>query len=214
MWINHDHIAPGTGARAGRPDLAFNDVIAHEFGHIIDWIYAGDRVASDKPLETDSVEEALADMFAYDFDREDATIAEEIAAASSATGKSPAESLAATPRSPTPPTCATTTPPRRSTMRASRSSTSTPPSSATPTTNTSNGSGTPRQDACSTTSRPRSAPDPPSTKSHEASSRAPERSTPKTAPTPGTRSDAREAAEQAFDLVGIHIRDHRGEQPG
>ena len=77
VWINHDHIAPGTGARAGRPDLAFNDVIAHEFGHIIDWIYAGDRVSSDKPLETDSVEEALADMFAYDFDREDATIAEE-----------------------------------------------------------------------------------------------------------------------------------------
>lgn len=30
----------------------------------------------------------------------------------------------------------------------------------------------------------------------------------------GTRSDLREAAERAFDQVGIVVRDHRGEQPG
>jgi Zn-dependent metalloprotease len=37
---------------------------------------------------------------------------------------------------------------------------------------------------------------------------------PQDGPDAGTRSDAREAAEQAFDLVGIHITDHRGERPG
>ena len=37
---------------------------------------------------------------------------------------------------------------------------------------------------------------------------------PQDGPDAGTRSDAREAAERAFDLVGISIRDHRGEQPG
>ena len=37
---------------------------------------------------------------------------------------------------------------------------------------------------------------------------------PQDGPDAGTRSDAREAAEQAFDLVGISIRDHRGEQSG
>jgi hypothetical protein len=61
---------------SGNPNLPYNDVIAHEFGHIMDAEYAGDR-ASSQNLEGDAVEEAIADMFAYDYDRENATLGED-----------------------------------------------------------------------------------------------------------------------------------------
>jgi hypothetical protein len=60
----------------GNPNLPYNDVIAHEFGHIMDAEYAGDR-ASSQNLAGDAVEEAIADMFAYDYDRENATVGED-----------------------------------------------------------------------------------------------------------------------------------------
>jgi len=72
VFVADDHIF-GVG---GNPNLPFNDIVAHEYGHIMDWIYAGDRVGG-QALEGDAVEEALADMFAYDYDRENATIAED-----------------------------------------------------------------------------------------------------------------------------------------
>jgi hypothetical protein len=56
-----------------QPLTEFNDVMAHEFGHVMDWVYAGDRLVSFAGFE---VEEGLADMFAYDYDRGDATIGE------------------------------------------------------------------------------------------------------------------------------------------
>ena len=78
VWIDNQSIARGTGARAGRPDLAFNDIVAHEFGHVIDLGYAGDRFSPTQfNFEGKEIQEALADMFAYDFDREDATFGEE-----------------------------------------------------------------------------------------------------------------------------------------
>lgn len=43
-----------------------DDVIAHELGHRRDFSWADDRVNG--PQQVDEVEEALADMFAYDFD--------------------------------------------------------------------------------------------------------------------------------------------------
>jgi hypothetical protein len=64
-------------ARGGDPKPPFNDVIAHEFGHIMDWDHAGDRTWDELSLEGQTVQEALADMFAYDYDREDATLGEE-----------------------------------------------------------------------------------------------------------------------------------------
>jgi Zn-dependent metalloprotease len=77
VWIFHDSIALGTGSPRD-PNLAFNDVVAHEFGHVMDFVYAGDRLSSSElSLEGNSVEEALADMFAFDYDRLDATIGEE-----------------------------------------------------------------------------------------------------------------------------------------
>jgi Thermolysin metallopeptidase, alpha-helical domain len=55
----------------------FNDVIAHEFGHVMDWTYAGDRfLDGTQTVQGREVEEALADMFAYDYDRDDATLGE------------------------------------------------------------------------------------------------------------------------------------------
>ncbi len=54
-----------------------NDVVAHEMGHIMDWSYAGDRDHSSTENQAGEVQEALADMFAYEYDRFDATIAEE-----------------------------------------------------------------------------------------------------------------------------------------
>jgi hypothetical protein len=59
-------------ARSGRAD----DFVAHELGHQMDYFYSDDRVNdTDQAFE---VAEALADMFAYDYDREDATWAEDI----------------------------------------------------------------------------------------------------------------------------------------
>jgi Zn-dependent metalloprotease len=56
------------------PINGFNDIMAHEFGHVRDWVYAGDRQVSFTGQE---VEEGLADMFAYDYDRTDATLGED-----------------------------------------------------------------------------------------------------------------------------------------
>jgi hypothetical protein len=59
------------------PLTAFNDVVAHEMGHVIDLVFAGDRIAA--TYESREAGEALADMFAYDYDRGDATLGEETA---------------------------------------------------------------------------------------------------------------------------------------
>ncbi len=60
---------PG-GPRPLDPSLPFNDMVAHEFGHVMDWVYAGDRAIDEDDLAARSVQEALADMFAYDYDRD------------------------------------------------------------------------------------------------------------------------------------------------
>lgn len=52
-----------------------NDTIAHELGHHIDHIAAADDLQGNQ--EQKEVAEGIADMFAYDFDREDATIGED-----------------------------------------------------------------------------------------------------------------------------------------
>ncbi len=59
----------------GDPNIPANDVVAHELGHVMHWTYAGDRDATLR--QTLEVEEALADMFAYEYDRFDATFGEE-----------------------------------------------------------------------------------------------------------------------------------------
>jgi hypothetical protein len=74
VTVGDEHILLGDGD----PNQPYPDVIAHEFGHIMDAEYAGDRAASQN-LEGDAVEEAIADMFAYDYDRENATIGEDSA---------------------------------------------------------------------------------------------------------------------------------------
>jgi Zn-dependent metalloprotease len=56
------------------PRQPSNEIIAHEFGHIRDWVSASDRSGDDR--HTKEVQEALADMFAYDYDRDDATLGE------------------------------------------------------------------------------------------------------------------------------------------
>jgi hypothetical protein len=60
----------------GDPNQPSNDWIAHEFGHLMDKEYAGNR-SSSQNLEGNAVEEALADMFAYDYDWGDPTIGED-----------------------------------------------------------------------------------------------------------------------------------------
>jgi len=60
----------------GDPNQPANDMVAHEMGHIMDWVHAGDRDQSASGI-TNEVEEALADMFAYEYDRFDATIGED-----------------------------------------------------------------------------------------------------------------------------------------
>ena len=54
-------------------DAGSGDILAHELGHLMDFTYGEDRIAN---LFTDEVEEAIADMFAYDYDRNDATLGE------------------------------------------------------------------------------------------------------------------------------------------
>jgi hypothetical protein len=52
-----------------------NDVIAHEVGHLIHFVRAHDLELATR--EEKEVSEGLADMFAYDFDRGDATLGED-----------------------------------------------------------------------------------------------------------------------------------------
>jgi Zn-dependent metalloprotease len=61
----------------GDPTSPFNDIVAHEFGHVRDWVYAGDRFVGGVTHEALEAQEGLADMFAYDYDQGDATIGEE-----------------------------------------------------------------------------------------------------------------------------------------
>jgi hypothetical protein len=68
---------PGPNQCVPDPRGPFNDLIAHEFGHVMDLVYAGDRALGDLDLQADSVAEALADMFAYDYDRADAILGED-----------------------------------------------------------------------------------------------------------------------------------------
>jgi hypothetical protein len=53
-----------------------NDVIAHEVGHIQDLVYAGDRQQGLQ--HTKEVQEGLADMFAFDYDRFDPIFKEDM----------------------------------------------------------------------------------------------------------------------------------------
>jgi Thermolysin metallopeptidase, alpha-helical domain len=61
----------------GDPNVPANDIVAHEFGHVMDWVYAGDRSADKSAPQSFEVEEGLADMFAYEYDRGDALIGED-----------------------------------------------------------------------------------------------------------------------------------------
>ena len=56
-------------------DARSYDLLAHELGHQIDLTKGGDRTAGIDVLEA---EEALADMYAYDYDHDDPTIGEEV----------------------------------------------------------------------------------------------------------------------------------------
>jgi hypothetical protein len=56
-------------------DAQRNDLVAHEFGHVMDLGNASDRLFTHEGKE---VQEALADMFAYDADTRDATFGEDI----------------------------------------------------------------------------------------------------------------------------------------
>ncbi len=212
VWIGHDSIAPGTGARAGRPDLAFNDSIAHEFGHVMDLVYAGDRFPGNQfSFEGKEVQEALADMFAYDFDREDATIGEETGGAYRDWEVPGRLSFAGQPY-----------------PAHMRDYDTTPPLDA---------RGNPIPHLNSTIlshayyefvkrighhQAGRVLHNVPATLSPFPIFKEVARGFvgrageiyPQDGSDAGTRSDAREAAEQAFSQVGIHIRDHRGEQPG
>ena len=58
------YMAPG--------EMGQRDILAHEFGHHMDFTYADDRISD--TAEADEVEEALADMFSYDLDRTDAIL--------------------------------------------------------------------------------------------------------------------------------------------
>ena len=71
VTIENEDVMEGNGD----PNVPANDNIAHEFGHIMDAEYAGDRAGSQN-LAGDAVEEAIADMFAFDYDWTNATIGE------------------------------------------------------------------------------------------------------------------------------------------
>ena len=213
VWISHDSIAPGTGSRAGRPDLAFNDTIAHEFGHVMDLGYAGDRFSPTQfNFEGKEVQEALADMFAYDFDREDPTIGEETTGGAIRDWQVPGrEDFAGRPY-PAHMRDYDTTPPLDARGNRVPHFNSTILSHA-------------YYEYVKRIGHPQAGRvlhNVPATLSPFPTfkevargfvSRAGE-IYPHDGPDAGTRSDAREAAEQAFSEVGIHIRDHRGEQPG
>jgi len=61
------------------PRNSFNDVVAHELGHVMDLVYAGDRVIDHSDKTVGAIQEALGDMFALDYDRNDTTMFEESA---------------------------------------------------------------------------------------------------------------------------------------
>ena len=61
------------------PRNSFNDVVAHELGHAMDIVYAGDRIIDFNDKTVGAVQEALGDMFALDYDRQDTTMFEESA---------------------------------------------------------------------------------------------------------------------------------------
>jgi hypothetical protein len=151
----------------GRPELPANDVIAHKLGHVMDLEYARDRFAGDGSNQQGrEVMEALADMFAYDFDRAYATAFELSVTGVARDWANPAaEQYGATP---TPPTWTTTTPPR---SRTTRPRTSTRPSSATPTTCSCSASVTTAPNGSCTTCRRSSARGRPSRRSRRRSTR-------------------------------------------
>lgn len=83
----------GCGPQIPDPRQPSNDVLAHEFGHIMDWVYAGDRNISATDLEANSVQEALGDMFAYDYDRGNTTMGENTSGPISRDWKNPGSIL-------------------------------------------------------------------------------------------------------------------------
>ena len=72
-FVLPDHLDPVIGVDHSTPADSANDVLAHEFGHVMDFVYAGDRLQTPQGSE---VEEGLADMFAFDYDR-DPTLGED-----------------------------------------------------------------------------------------------------------------------------------------
>jgi hypothetical protein len=68
-YTNSDQRVYVASAEAGS-----GDILAHELGHMVDIQSGEDRVSN---LGTDEVEEAIADMFAYDFDPSDPTLGEQ-----------------------------------------------------------------------------------------------------------------------------------------
>jgi hypothetical protein len=192
---------------AGDPNVPANDVIAHEFGHVMDWVYAGDRALDGNITEALAVQEALGDMFAYEYDRFDATIAEETQRA-----RRPLRDLA------DPASLVEFDQPFPAHIRDYDP---TPPSDHFNSTILSHAYyllvqslGHPKAG--------RVLHNVPATLSPKPTFREIARGFvarageiyPHDGSDAGTRSDAREAAERAFDQVGIGVRDHRGETPG
>ena len=112
------------------------DILAHEFGHHMDFTYADDRISD--TAEADEVEEALADMFSYDLDRTDAILGSpgRINWANPEAIKNPRRTCRTRRR------CTTARAGGATTSAAPRTSTTTARSSATPTTASCRRSGT------------------------------------------------------------------------
>ena len=189
-----------------------NDLLAHEFGHLMDASYAGDRL-SGQELEGDSVEEALADMFAYEYDRFDSTLGEEHQLGARINWEDPSE-ISLVPGRPYPDHIRDydPSPPNESDGKPSEHFNSTILSHAYYL----------FVQAVGHHKAGRVLHNVPATLSPKPTFREVARGFvgrageiyPQDGPDSGTRSDMREAAEHAFDQVGIGIRDHRGEQPG
>jgi hypothetical protein len=191
----------------GDPNQPANDVIAHEFGHVMDWVYAGDRIYEGDIREEQAVQEALADMFAYEYDRFDATIAEETQRARPVRDLANPGSLSDLNGAPFP--------------AHMRDYDSTPPSDHHNSTILSHGYYLFVQ-AVGHHKAGRVLHNVPATLSPKPTFKEVARGFvarageiyPQDGSDPGNRSDMREATETAFDQIGIGIRDHRGEQPG
>jgi hypothetical protein len=191
----------GVGAN---PNLPANDVIAHEFGHVMDWVYAGDRTFEGDVREEEAVQEALADMFAYDYDRADATIAEDTQRSHPVRNLANPSSLTDVNGAPYP--------------THIRQYDSTPPSAHFNSTILTYAYHLLVQ-AIGHPKAGRVLHNVPATLSPKPTFREVARGFvgragkiyPQDGPDPGARSDAREDAERAFDQVGIGVRDHRGE---